>query len=176
MRSFDLAALKKHLSAEDSMQVIIRAHLYAEHVLYTLLTDALPKAHLLDIDRLGFATKARLCAAMALIPDVSLPVLVVLNSIRNNYAHKLNYELTRQDVENLLNGFPSYAVDVMLSDEDGVTYTRKTVPLNRVLLVAVSLIEAHRLDFVEMKKSEREAIERLRVEIEKSKKFRDELE
>jgi len=144
------------LRFDESLQLVIRAHLRAEQLLFALLTEGLKNPSIIDLDRLSFSTKARLAVAMGLVEQDALPPLVGLNALRNKFAHKVDYNFTDKDKADLLNTMPRYVAEVALSDGDGSdSYTRENVPLERILRVLVCLIEARRRDFVEGKKQKR---------------------
>ncbi len=97
-----------NLRTDDNLQLVIRAHLHTETLLYAMLTERLHNADAIDLDRLNFLTKARLAITMGLFePDV-LSALTALNTLRNNFAHKFNYQFTDQDKQDLLNAIPNF--------------------------------------------------------------------
>jgi hypothetical protein len=156
-----------------SLQLIIRAHLLAEQLLFAMLTEGLKNPSIIDLDRLSFTTKARLAVAMGLMEQDVLPPLVGLNALRNNFAHKADYKFADKDKADLLNAMPSYVAKVTLSDGDGSDiYTREDVPLERILRVLVCLIEARRQGFVERKEAEEAALNRLREVLDRGKNRR----
>jgi hypothetical protein len=158
------------LCGDENLQLVIRAHLYAEQLLFAMLTAGLKNPSAIDLDRLTFPTKARLAVAMGLMTQEVLPPLNGLNTLRNSFAHKADYKFTDKDKLDLLNTMPSYVVKVMLANEYGKSiHTREDVPLERILVVLVCLMEARRQDVVESKQAEQEAITRLREVLDKGK-------
>jgi hypothetical protein len=158
------------LRGDESLQLVIRAHLHAEQLLFAMLTEGLKNPSIIDLDRLPFSTKARLAVAMGLMEQEALAPLVGLNALRNNFAHKVDYKFADKDKADLLNAMPSYVTKVTLSDGDGSDiYTRENVPLERVLRVLVCLMEARRRGFVESKRAEEAARIRLREVLDRGK-------
>jgi hypothetical protein len=159
------------LRGDESLQFVIRAHLRAEQLLFAMLAEGLKNPSIIDLDRLSFSTKARLAVAMGLMGQDVLPPLIALNALRNNFAHKVDYQFADTDKADLLNAMPSYVAKVTLSadGEGNDNYTRENVPLERILRVLVCLIEARRQDFVESKKAEEAALNRLREVLDRGK-------
>jgi hypothetical protein len=158
------------LRGDERSQLVIRAHLHAEQSLFAMLTEGLKNPSVIDLDRLSFSTKARLAVAMGLMGQDVLPPLVALNALRNNFAHRVDYQFTDKDKADLLNAMPSYVVNVTLTAWDGnEVYTRESVPLERILRVIVCLMEARRRDLVESKKAEEAAVNRLREVLDRDK-------
>jgi hypothetical protein len=179
----DLSESDINLRADENLQLVIRAHLYAEQLLYGMLTEGLQHPAAIDLDRLTFLTKARLAAAMGLMHPEVVPALAGLNSLRNNFAHKFDYQFTDQDKAALLNTIPPHVVQVIMTDSDGSRlYTREDVPPERVLKVLVCLMEARRRHVVRSKKQMqdaerdlREALDSSKRTLEKSRAFRESL-
>lgn len=85
------------------MHLILRGHLYFEFLINELLSKKLgSEANLEDI-RMSFFQKVKLLKALTLIDDPMTDFLLTFNKIRNSYAHKLLFELTFDDVFNLVN-------------------------------------------------------------------------
>jgi hypothetical protein len=88
--SFDVEQFREHMEGSDELTVIIRAHLYLEHILIQTLIDAFVQPHFSDISRIGFPARLSLCIALGLLaPEWRDPILRV-NNMRNNVAHKLD--------------------------------------------------------------------------------------
>ncbi len=160
-----------NLKGNENLQVVIRAHLISEQLLNAILTEHFPKVEVINLDRLNFLTKARLAVAMGLFAEYVLPAMTALNSLRNKFAHDLHYEFAAQDKLDLLNSLPSYVVDIILTDSDGdVIETRDSLPLERVLVLFVCLVESKRRDVVDSKKAEEAAFTRLRSVLDQGKR------
>ncbi len=169
--SSDLSESEINLRADENLQLVIRAHLYAEQLLYGMLTEGLQHPAAIDLDRLAFLTKARLAVAMGIMRSEAVPALAGLNSLRNNFAHKFNYQFTDQDKADLLNTIPPHVVQVILTDSDGSQlHTRDDVPLERILKVLVCLMEARRRHVVRSKKAYIDAQADLRAALDSSKR------
>jgi hypothetical protein len=161
------------LRGDENLQMVILAHLHAEQLIFAMLTEALQNPTEVDLDRLGFITKARLAIAMGLMNNDVLPPLNGLNKLRNNYAHKAGYKFSDQNKLDLLNTMPDYVMKVILTEKDGtIIHTKDDVPLERILRVLVCLIEARRQDVVDSKKAHEAASKRLREVLDRGKRDR----
>lgn len=101
--SFDVPTLVKHLSAEDPLGLVIRAHIYVESALIRLIETALIKRDALDVTRWRFPLKVRLAVALGRIDPSDRPAYDALNRLRNRFAHDLHTELCDQDERDLYN-------------------------------------------------------------------------
>ena len=159
------------LRGDANLEPVLCAHLHAEQLLFKMLTAGLHDPTVLDLDRLAFSTKARLAVAMGLMSSEVLGPLTALNKIRNNYAHKADYQFTDADKRDLLNSMPDYALELLLTASDGtVLHTRDDVPLEYMLRVLVCIIESKRQNFIRNKEAEEAALKRLRELIDKTDK------
>jgi hypothetical protein len=149
------------LRGDESLQLVIRAHLYAEQLIFAMISERLAKPDAIDLDRLTFPLKVRLAVAMGLMAEEVIAPLLGLNKLRNRFAHETDYRFTSDDKIDLLSSIPAGIMEVMLTDNDGQSiHTRDNVPLERILLVLVCLMEARRRNVVEGKAAEREAQEK----------------
>jgi hypothetical protein len=159
------------LRGDENLQLVVRAHLHCEQLLFAMLTEGLRNPSAIDLDRLTFLTKARLAVAMGLMMQDVVPVLTALNSLRNSFAHKVDYKFTEQDKQDLLNTMPAYVMKVMLTDHAGnILHDRDNVPLERILIVIVCIMDGRRQDVVESKKADEAAFKRLRESLDRSKR------
>ncbi len=90
--SFTKEQMVAHLDTPDALNMLIRAHLYFEHILIQAITEALPAPYEIDLRRLSFPSKLDLTLAMGLVPPGYRRVGTVLNEIRNKFAHRLTFE------------------------------------------------------------------------------------
>ncbi|EJR41435.1 hypothetical protein IIK_05816 [Bacillus cereus VD102] len=88
---------------EDELQVILRGHLYIEHELEKLLRLALVEPdYVLTNNRFMFASKVDLAVSLGLLPKSSKKVYGKLNSVRNNYAHQLDFKITEKNLSDIV--------------------------------------------------------------------------
>jgi hypothetical protein len=163
--SFDRALFEKRVSTGERWQQLLQAHLYYDHVLAQMLTDALPQPDAIDLRRMGFANKLQLISAMNLLPQELISPIGFINGIRNKIAHDLNFEILDQTVTDLTNCTPSFLREAV-EEEDG----RAAGPvlfnelLRVILLMAEVLRQRHAFNRVATRKGEI----RLRTVLEKT--------
>lgn len=162
--SFDLRAFGKRLeSSSEPIAVVIQGHLYADHVLVQFLTAALPKPEKLNIDRLGFAIKVSLCAALDLIDQQQAATLNNINRLRNKFSHDLTYEFSEQDKIDLFNTFTPLGQTLILeTGEPGRKLPLREVPLAHIFIVLAILVDLGRQHFLDYQAKKRDAIENAR--------------
>jgi hypothetical protein len=110
--------------------LVVRSHLYIEAVLTQLIEERLEEPYALDLERLNFNTKLNLAVALGAVQKSEKPALVLLNRLRNRFAHKLNAQITKQDARQFLNSFASE----QRKEIKGGTHFANTIPyLHRCL-------------------------------------------
>jgi len=91
---------QKHLAGSDNMMaVVIVGHLYAEHSIDILLSEALKD--ITALKRFSVSQKIAVIKSMELLTPESLTHLEKLNTIRNNFAHNLDYTVNYPEVQNM---------------------------------------------------------------------------
>jgi hypothetical protein len=81
--------------------MVIRAHLYAENKINTMLDSFLPNPKPLARMR-NFVLKLNLVRALGLVSDRTAGVVKILNDLRNRFAHNLSATVTDNDVASML--------------------------------------------------------------------------
>lgn len=104
--SFDEAAFCERMDRGEDWHRVVQAHLYLDHSITALLSDALARPDAIRLSRMGFAQKVELVDAMDLLPPDLIPPVGAVNKLRNRIAHQLNFEPSRSDVRNLKNAIP----------------------------------------------------------------------
>lgn len=87
----------------DPLQIVVRGHLFLENELIHLLESTFPQKDCLDSSELRFPVKIRLVGALGLLPQESIAVYLAFNSLRNKFAHRLNMEVTLDEINKLIN-------------------------------------------------------------------------
>ena len=86
------------------MVAVIRGHLYIEGLLSEMLHAMIPDfANMID-NEMGFAAKMQAALFSRHIPVDFMRPLVVINNLRNSFAHKLDRTPLTMDDDNGLNG------------------------------------------------------------------------
>ncbi|WP_036744607.1 hypothetical protein [Paracoccus sp. N5] len=134
---FHRADFTKRIGSGDRWQQLIQAHLYFEHVVAQILTEALAKPEAISLSRMGFSQRMDLVVAMALLPDELVTPIRKISGLRNKIAHDLTFEVGDSDVRDLENCTP-----VNLRDAVQAEAGRMAGPLELHELLTVILLRA----------------------------------
>jgi hypothetical protein len=88
------------LQGEDELGAVVRAHLYIEHFTDQIIQIVVAKPECLKPLNLDFSGKVNLLLALGVDPEIKKP-LTVLAGLRNKFAHRPNYKLTKSETSNL---------------------------------------------------------------------------
>ena len=106
------------ISSEDTLAVVIRAHLYLEHWLNLLIEECLPEPGAIEIERQSFSFKVDLAVGLGVLPQTLKQPLLGVNSFRNRLAHDIEAQISQTDIDRL---FKSFTKSDRHSIEDGTT-------------------------------------------------------
>jgi hypothetical protein len=164
--SFDEARFKARISTGEKWQQLLQSHLYYDHVITQLLSDALANPDAVNVNRMSFSQKLQFISALNLLPAQLVSSIDAINSLRNKIAHELDFEISDRDVRDLENCTPKYLRDV-ISTEDG----RESGPVrfNELLRVVLLQVEVIRQQHALNRLTTRKATIRLRTVSEKTK-------
>lgn len=109
---FDLDECKSRLTRGDQWHQLIQAHLYIDHIISTMLTDALVDPSAIGASRMAFAQKLNLIRAMGLIDADVAATIGKINNLRNKVAHDLSFSITEESERDLINIAPQRLKDV----------------------------------------------------------------
>jgi hypothetical protein len=91
---------------KDAMKKTIRTHLLIERGLISNIRKALFNPEALDVKALPFPVKVDLAIALGRISSDVKGALLIVNSLRNKFAHEPSTRLTRQMTDNLWKSLP----------------------------------------------------------------------
>ena len=94
------------LQNEDELGAVIRGHLHIEHALNEILNTQIPHFVYLDKLKLDYEVKVALSVAMGLNKNYEKP-LNGIALLRNKYAHRPGFVMTKTDTTNLYKSFAS---------------------------------------------------------------------
>lgn len=92
------------LLAEDTLGSVVRTHLHIEQELNRLLDNLILDFSVLKELNLNYKAKVLLAISMGLKKQYKAPLLGIGN-IRNKFAHRKGYSLTKSDSKNLYESF-----------------------------------------------------------------------
>jgi hypothetical protein len=100
----DTDKLTEALNGEDDLGAVIRAHIHIEATLNELIDGYFEFPEQLKRLQLEFSQKVILAQAIGLKEDYARP-LNTLGTIRNNFAHRLDTELGKNEIDSLYKSF-----------------------------------------------------------------------
>jgi hypothetical protein len=110
-----------------------------------MLAEALPNPEAMKLRRITFSQKVQLISAMNLVPSSLIPPVDYINGLRNRIAHELNFEISDDAVNNLINCTPKRLRQVALEQRNGAD---GPLSLHEVLHVVLIQLETFRQDHV----------------------------
>lgn len=113
----------KILQGEDSLGVVVRAHIHIEQQLNELLSLLCYEYNFIE-DNLGYYQKVSLAGALGLTPEY-VAILRALGKLRNDFAHEQGVELNKKNVSILYNAFSSVGKRII---QDVYNKLRKKMP------------------------------------------------
>ncbi len=132
------------LQSEDELGAVIRGHLHIEHALNELLRRQVPAFESLKKLKLEYESKVILAIAMGLNMDHENP-LKCIGHIRNKYAHRPGFKLTKSDTINLYETFATeeknviqdtYKTTIRYFDKENIPL-KEQEPIDQFKLLAV---------------------------------------
>jgi hypothetical protein len=166
---FDYEKFTGRVFKGDRWQQLLQAHLYFDHVITRMLAEALPNPDAMKLRRTSFSQKVQLISAMNLLPRSLIPSIEFINALRNKIAHELNFEISDDAVNDLINCTPKRLRQVALAQRD-----RDDGPLSfhEVLHIVLIQIETFRQDHAIERLLKRKHVLNARVVPSKRKRSR----
>jgi hypothetical protein len=100
----DHEMLTEVLNGEDDLGAVIRAHIHIESLLNNLIESHFEFPEQLKKLNLEFHQKIIIAQAIGLKPEYATP-LSALGTLRNNFAHRLDTKLGKNEIESLYKSF-----------------------------------------------------------------------
>lgn len=94
------------LVQEDTLGAIIRAHIHVEERIYDVVETMLFDPSLIRKAKFRYEQACILVVALGLKEEL-LPPMKFIGKMRNEFAHKLDRELTKEDMDNFYQCFSS---------------------------------------------------------------------
>ena len=103
--TFDLKKAREELNSSDPISTILRGHLYIEHSLDEMLNIELKRPELINLSKINFSVKPKLCLALGIIDQRTSNICLKINKIRNSLAHHLDNNIDKSVLNDLLNEY-----------------------------------------------------------------------
>jgi len=95
------------LPNKDIVTIILKAHLYIEKLIEDILISSLAEPKIILKKNISFAKKVDLLEALGINNQIQSNItkeLRTTNKIRNNFVHNIEYKITPNDINELLQG------------------------------------------------------------------------
>ncbi len=114
--TFDLNKARVELNSSDPISVILRGHLYIENCLDEMLKMELKYPELIDLSKINFAIKPKLCCSMGIIDQRTSNICLKINKVRNSLAHHLDCDINETVWQDLFEEYYPQFRDKLLSE------------------------------------------------------------
>ena len=106
-------------TGHETLNIVLLGHLVIENLLVEAIKTKLKYPEEFNPSRLDFPQKVELCVSFGILPSKKKKVYLKLNTLRNNFAHKLDYEISFDDafryakeMKNALFAFSEMGIDL----------------------------------------------------------------
>ncbi len=163
--SFDYDRFKKRIEIGEHWQQLLQAHLYFDHVITQLLSEALVNPDAVNVSRMSFSRKLQFILALDLLTPELVSSVEFINGLRNKIAHDLDFEISDKDVRDFTNCIPKYLRDFGLNDESRMP---GHLHFNELLQLVLLQIEVQRQHHALTRLTTRKGEIRLQAVLEKT--------
>ena len=137
-------SFKSALFKDDDLGSVIRVHLHIEHHVNDILELLVPCPQYLKSVKLDYDGKVNLLPVLGVKPE-NIRVLSALGTMRNKFAHNLNYKLDKSIVKSLYETLDSDSKDILFNSHEAVRTKgsnnidkyKKLQPKDQFMLIAV---------------------------------------
>ena len=143
-----LDELIKDLFNEDEMGSVIRAHIRIENTLINIINITAPNPNYIKKLNLDFDGSVTLALLLGLSEEYAKP-LTVLGKLRNDFAHKPNMKLSKNEVNNLYKSLNSEAKEFIQNSFKEIKEKNETIrpfkkfsdvpPIDQFRLIVVNI-------------------------------------
>lgn len=102
----DMEKFVRGTNRDSDLVIVLKGHIFIEHELEEMLKIGLKEPEVIfkrDV-KIGFETKLNWAVAIGILPVNLRSAYAKLNTLRNNYAHKLDVGLTERDLKSIEDG------------------------------------------------------------------------
>jgi hypothetical protein len=168
--SFDVKGFDTSISSGDAWQRIVQGHLYFEHAVGQLLLESLKRPEAISLSRMGYSQRLDLASALGVLDDELLYALRKINSLRNNLAHNLNFEITDQDVLDLAN---CTSPELRKSIRTDKSSDSRPLELYDLLMGNMVLLESRRQQNAASRELQRKSLIRVKLAVDQYRKVKN---
>ncbi|MGN7773539.1 hypothetical protein [Phyllobacterium sp. 22552] len=142
--SYDHDEFAQRMDNHDEWVKIIIAHIYIDHILNQMISESLarPDAIINEKRRKYVLDKLEICLANGLISDALFTIITKINSLRNTFAHNLNFSVSAKQKSGLVGVFHESANHIL--EEIGETNNEDFKDVSFILKFTVALLDFER--------------------------------
>ena len=137
-------SFRSALFKDDDLGSVIRVHLHIEHHVNEILELLVPFPQDLKAVKLDYDGKVNLLPVLGVKPE-NIKVLTALGTMRNKFAHNLNYKLDKSNVKNLYETLDSDSKEILFNSHEAtrnkgfnnIDQYKKLEPKDQFILIAV---------------------------------------
>jgi hypothetical protein len=106
------------INSQNYLDGVLRGHLFIESKIVEMIQGKLTNPSVLELDKISFPLKLQLGVALGLLELEDLPAYKKINRLRNETAHKLNFEVTDEKIQDLISNLNPYQLKISNFDDD----------------------------------------------------------
>lgn len=91
--------------SESELQIVLRGHLYIEREITEMIRMILVEPNVILNDKFMFHNKLKLSVALGILPKEEKHIFEKINTLRNKYAHNLDFICKEEDIDKIFNSF-----------------------------------------------------------------------
>lgn len=104
--------------SKEYLNIVLRSHLFIEAKIIEMIKDKLVNPGAIELSSISFPLKLQLCVALGVLDTKDLSPLKKLNKLRNEAAHKLEFEISDKDIEDFISTFNNNQLRIANFDKD----------------------------------------------------------
>lgn len=116
----DLRYVLDSITDPNPLVMVIKAHLWLERSLNRMLEAEMKRPEALRSVRLQFSQKLNLVEALGVLPPDRAAVFRELNKVRNSAAHRVEWTLTEDDMQQIIDSVRSIGWEPSSGDARGL--------------------------------------------------------
>jgi hypothetical protein len=128
------------ITTDEPIVLVLAIHIYTEYWIDKIIQSKSPTSkEILDNNNYTFSIKLHIVYNMGLIPEGLYRNIKKLNSLRNKYAHELNYDFSKADLYYDLSGIRIMQKDGEMRFNSGDISSISNFKTDKEKLIAISM-------------------------------------
>ena len=106
------------INSKNYLDVVLRGHLFIESEIVKMIQGKLTNPSAFNLDKISFPLKLHLGVALGVFEEKELPAYKIINRLRNETAHNLNFEVTDKNIEELISKLNPHQLKISNFEDD----------------------------------------------------------